>query len=1127
MKTKISLLLIAALAGPASASLTGQPAESRWNLLDILPHKAATAAGVPNPEERLAEAAKMAAGGHADRAVFLYRLFIDECPLNAACAAHLDRARLGLGQALADTAPSEGQGGPAAKEAVTWLESLETPELIARAEPTRLRMRALLAKRGLAAALEDARRGDWNDASARVDNYAAEYPETTADEGVRKYLTELRDEGLSGSMVPQSGFRMAERAEQLLAGRPSAALPRTVVAMPRAVRPERLPPIQSAVAGASANGGAAFDGSSSDRSPVSVSLSVRNGQANEVSVSAGNWNIAVGQLGVSDRSGLLAESPYINVRRVTHSPLDSAIDRRLELQAGVVQINSRFFGDGAQSDSFDRLSAMGRRLGLPDSALETLRSRFAVEDPWRSELGLLAGGLAQFGRATRIPLPFQSPLAVDLAWSATVLAKASGFAPNAAANASAGMRVTLPSGHQGALIGGWTEEVLPIGHSLLSDLARGNGVKLAIGREGSPQATAVVSGPIPGTVVDFELGASQRWAATVVEQKVQAGLSSTIAGKPVQVRMSLRDEHGKTIEYGRRGAEVEASLTFAPGSSVYALCEKEKISYGGVDVSNDGCLTGVRWTPGSAVTLNADVIFAGKDRVSEKGSQEAAALAASIGRLGAAGMEAADGIARALDPEAGLTAALTVIARLPSNEVSAALEAIAASPLPPQTKELIAGLISQAANGANTLTAAELRRVIERELGPIPDVKKEYASRRSLAVEAIGLLSDPGFWDGAVQSAVRSQILAAVTDLKISAGPLGTLRITPASTLLLAGAARYNGSPMSPLTKEDSDILFQKTVMGELGRIIGAPAGGNSLAIANALIDRTRDAFSSALETNVIARLPQYSDRIALADQALSYLPPEVAARLRARLGADLGLTNLDAAGITAVLRALPEQAAKELRAHMAPEAAKALDQALALAAQSVRREINRAVLQLMLASEEFDRLTVDRGMKPGDLGARMISESFKRLDERNRRGLRAQRAASIERLRTRIVEEAHEAAVAASASAGLTMEALRGAPGWPAGLTVELDAATRAELVKAYGEDALAAAVARLALSLPAGAKTDIVIAYDPGELGSRLDHGANGGLRLTLGKPGNSPDFSLDTAVNVVKEDARRHGY
>jgi hypothetical protein len=162
--------------------------------------------------------------------------------------------------------------------------------------------------------------------------------------------------------------------------------------------------------------------------------------------------------------------------------------------------------------------------------------------------------------------------------------------------------------------------------------------------------------------------------------------------------------------------------------------------------------------------------------------------------------------------------------------------------------------------------------------------------------------------------------------------------------------------------------------------------------------------------------------------------------------------------------------------------------------------------------------------MKPGDLGARMISESFKRLDERNRRDLRTRRAASIELLRTQIVEEAHEAAAVAAGSAGRTMDALHAAPGWPAGLHVRIDAATRTELVKAYGEDALAAAVARLALRLPAGGKSDIVIAYDASELGSRLDRGSDGRQRLTLGKPGNSSDFALDAALSLTQERAKK---
>lgn len=996
-------LCSALLAGPAAASLTGEPAESRWNLLGILTRGSGRAASASG--EQLAEADAARGRGEHGRAVFLYRLFLERCPENAPCAVHLDRARSGLGRALAAVAPPEDEDSPAPKEAARWLESVEDAELRAQGEPDRLRMRALLAKKGLRAALEDAARGDWADAAARVEDYAAAYADTSADEGARAYLARLRDAGRAGGAVPAEGRAMADRAESLLGAPPPPAPARTRAGAALALRPEGLPSFQDAVSGASASGGAAFDGASRDRAPLSVSLSLRDGKPNELSVSAGDWNVAVGRLGVGDRSPLLDESPYVNLRRVTRSPLEAAVDRRVELQAGVVDIHSRFFGDDASSAPLGRLGDMARRLGLPETLIAPLSSRFAVDDPVRSELGVLAGVLAQFGRATSLPLPAGSPVAADLAWSATALLKASGYVPNAAANASAGVRVTLPSGHQGALIGGWTEEALPVGHDLLSSLARGTGAALDLHREGSPQATAVVSGPVPGTVVDLELGASQRWAQTVVERKLQAGLSFDVAGKPVTARVSYKDERGKSIEYGRGGVAVEASLTFAPGSSVYALCEKERVSYGGVEVSNDGCLTGVRWTPGAAVTVNADMVFGGRDSVSEAGTAEAAALAAGIGRLGAAGLEAADRISAKLDPWEGLSAAMDVVAGLPASEVEAALDAIAASSLPPQAKELMAGLLSRAAAGVPSASAAEIRRLIEKEFGSVPDLRKEYAGRRTLAVEAVGLLSDPGFWDGAARQLVRSQMLAAVSELKLSMGPLGTLRVTPASTLLMAAAARYNGSPLSPMTREDADILFRRTALAGLGRAAGAPDGAGTSAVVDALIDRSRDAFASALETTVIPRLSGPGERAALAEQALSYLPPDVAARLRASLGPDLGLSRLDAAGAQKALRALPELAARELRAHAGPAAAEALDQALALAAQSVRREINRAVLQLMLAAEEFDRLTVDRGLKPGDLGARMIAESFKRLDERKRRALRAHRAGSIERLRTELDE--------------------------------------------------------------------------------------------------------------------------
>ena len=91
-------------------------------------------------------------------------------------------------------------------------------------------------------------------------------------------------------------------------------------------------------------------------------------------------------------------------------------------------------------------------------------------------------------------------------------------------------------------------------------------------------------------------------------------------------------------------------------------------------------------------------------------------------------------------------------------------------------------------------------------------------------------------------------------------------------------------------------------------------------------------------------------------------------------------------------------------------------------------------------------------------------------------------------------------------------------------GLRVGFDAATRAQLVEAYGEAALSAAVTRLAARLPAGASADILVAYGPFDLGSMTSRGADGRVRLTIGAPGRSREFALDTALDAAWEAARR---
>jgi|CXWL01.1.fsa_nt_gi hypothetical protein len=1106
----IQSILIAALALPASAALTGS-AEGRRNLLNILPRK--DAQGVPtvaDPADKLAAAQAALSGGLVKKAEDLYRSFIKECDKDAACDPYLDRARLGLGRALATLSHTlDKEDVSVAKESLYWLESVRTQALREEGQAQRYDMRVILANENLSRARFDANNGAWNDAAARVENVGADFPDVNSDAQARKQLSALRDLGRAQA----GGAHTADLAAQLLARDSAPAPRRTRSAAVAAPTVEKIPALRS-MPGAAIQGSAAFDGSHQGKTPVSVDFRMLGTQPSELSVSIGNWNIAAGQLGVGGRSPLLDESPYLNVRRVTRSPLDSKIDRRWEVQAGIVQLNSRFGVE--QSPYADTIIAAARQAGVPEQILGQVNNYMpTAEDPTRSEVSFLAGTMIQLGRAMPLRLPFQSPVVANWAWSATAMAKSSWIAPNVAVNGTTGLNLVFPKGYQIGMFGGLTQEVQPIGRNIISAVVRDERLPIGMNMETSPQITILGAGPVPYVPrVYVEAGASMRTAATVNEAKLQTGIYSQVYGKPVQLTMSYNDLHGTSIDFSRRGVSAEASLTFKPGSAIYAVCEKEKIAFGGVDINNDGCLTGLRWAPVTGVTLTADYLFGGKDKVSDQSSQQAVALAATLSRLGAAGLDVADRIAAKQGPWEALNSAANPIAKMHQSEIIAVLDAIAQSPLSPQAKELIAGVLSYAPTGAapGSPEEAQMNALIESRLGPIPDMQKEYAARRTYATEAIALLSNPRFWDGVTASAVDAQIAKAVSDIKFSLGPLGTMKLTNGQTILAGNFINSQGSPLSPITEQDATVLLDRLVMQRLAIELGVP-GGNSLAMVNAGINIFRDGLAANIQTQLLAHPELYENRIEIANRTLAALPPDVAANLRAQLGSDLGLTNLDQAQIEAVLRGLPELVAREMRGQAAL-AAKALDESVALFAHQIRLRANRMILQHMLAGEEFDRLTVDRGLKLGDHGVRMIGDSLKLLDTRQRAALRAQRQAAIPVLEGKV--DYHVDALTSASADQLAMEMeIR-----KSSVKISFEEKNRAKLVGAYGEEAMRTAIN----AIPAESKAKISIDYDPKAEYSTVVAGKDGKIQVTLPPPGRSPDTVLNGAITQALALARK---
>lgn len=1096
----IATALLLSLVLPAGAEIFSRDPENQWNLLRVLPRREREGAASPSSAEAALDAAETAAvDGRDEDAVGAYRRYLELCRGDAPCASLMDRARAGLGMILGRHALPEDRDDAVAREALSWLESVES-ERVRRSEAIvaeRGRLRAILGRKHLLVAEFYARRGKWDAAAARVEAFAAEYPDVFEDADARRYLKEV------AARADRERGELARRAREL------AASPAVETFAAVAARP---------AAAAAAFDGAA--GAASAEPSVRVHVELRDGQPRALTVSGEEWSVEVGQLGLAGRTATLKESPYINLRRVTRSPLEAAVDKRVEIQGGVVDMTARFFGDDSallQARRLaDRIGQGFAMLGIPDAA-KAASDVLTYSDPWRSEAQVMLGGMVQYGRA--FPVPFRSPLPIDLAWSATALVKSAYLAPNVAANLTAGARFGLPGGYDAAAFAGWSENASPIDNRLLSNLVRQNDIRPGFYHESSPQAALMISGPVRGVPGGrVEVGYLQRWNADTNVQEAQAGVSGQVIGRDVRFRVGYKRERGDRIEYDRKGARVEASVSVVSGHEAFGQCEKETISYGGVGLENDGCLLGWRWTPGGGASAEAAWLLGGRDRIAASGTR-ARALAEALNEFAAVALETADALVARGEAELSSARVAGAVAALPTPELSAALDAIAAAPIDHKSKGIIAGLLVTAA-GDSGPRSTEVRDLVRAKLGEydVASLRADYARYREMARQAAVFLADAALWEGVAQTLMRREMLAAIADLDIKLGPLGNLRITPISAIFMANVINSRGSPFAPVTQADARAL-ERGVMAAVSGALGAK-GSTPEAVVAAVIERSRVEASRRVESELIPRMDAaLADPQATAERLLELVPADTAADLRARLGADLGLSQVDPVKARELLRSLPGVIAQELHARVAPAAAAALREALALASEAVRREINRTVLQLLMAAEELDRISVDRGLKPGDLGLRMAGESLARLDARRRARLEERRRATI----ASFVQDLEEQGRSLAATAAERVEGVLGGAAEQAGALVRLEERSRARLVQIFGEDLLREKLRELSRRLPPGTRVEVV--FDPViPNGTMLSRTGDGEVRLSLGVPGRSPENMLDAAIETAAAVDRR---
>lgn len=156
------------------------------------------------------------------------------------------------------------------------------------------------------------------------------------------------------------------------------------------------------------------------------------------------------------------------------------------------------------------------------------------------------------------------------------------------------------------------------------------------------------------------------------------------------------------------------------------------------------------------------------------------------------------------------------------------------------------------------------------------------------------------------------------------------------------------------------------------------------------------------------------------------------------------------------LLSKLPPAEAERLRRDYGARLDMTVKEAVAWTSDVLRREMNALMLQVIMAADRLNELTVDQGARIGELNARAIMASFARLDERGRRtaSLVYRRIAQREEAE---LQERDRALTERLENYGRQRLAwLHAQPAWPEGVQVAVKPEHWAPLLAAYGDEAL-----------------------------------------------------------------------
>ncbi len=224
---------------------------------------------------------------------------------------------------------------------------------------------------------------------------------------------------------------------------------------------------------------------------------------------------------------------------------------------------------------------------------------------------------------------------------------------------------------------------------------------------------------------------------------------------------------------------------------------------------------------------------------------------------------------------------------------------------------------------------------------------------------------------------------------------------------------------------------------------------------------------------------------------SLSPIPPITSANARQSLDAFLLNQGASALGCPkgaqpqaatdCLLAQLPKAEADKLRQQYGDDINAILKAAVQWPSDVIRREMNQAVLQVILAADTLNELTVEKGARLSELNEHGLMASFQYLDERSRRENARVFSAAKQDLKEELA--AQDAAMREQlAEYGASRLAwLQGQAAWPSGVRVAVRPGDWAPLLAVYGDKQIFDLILRCKAALAAkGGNQGLLITLD-----------------------------------------------